>query len=120
MDGVFHTNCYYFWPNRVRAATELLRVMRAGAQMVTVLRLDLLADAVQRGMLSDEQIDPLTYMMTLERVGFVHVQMQYYKTDDTQQAISYEAIFARKRTAYEQLQYEKQLTAGLTDDQVLN
>ncbi|KAK3547566.1 hypothetical protein QTP86_025473 [Hemibagrus guttatus] len=40
VDKVFHCNCYYFWPDLKTAASEIYRVMKPDALMVTTLRLD--------------------------------------------------------------------------------
>uniref|UniRef100_A0A8C4HMD3 Zgc:194242 n=1 Tax=Dicentrarchus labrax TaxID=13489 RepID=A0A8C4HMD3_DICLA len=39
VDKVFHCNCYYFWPDLRKGATEIHRVMKPGSLMVTTLTL---------------------------------------------------------------------------------
>ena len=39
VDRVFHCNCYYFWPDLRKAASEIHRVMKPGRLFLSKLRM---------------------------------------------------------------------------------
>lgn len=94
-DRVFHCNVFYFWPDLIRGAKEIRRVMKAGGIMVTTLNLDSLKKLEAEGVLTPavfRTTDPLNYMAALEGVGFADVRIEYYDYKD----ITYQGIFATK------------------------
>ncbi|XP_033107885.1 uncharacterized methyltransferase YdaC-like isoform X2 [Anneissia japonica] len=74
MDRIFHTNCYYFWPDMNAASKELYRVLKPGGMMVTVYILEKLVAADNRGFLSHGDWRPERYMQGLTEVGFLDVE----------------------------------------------
>ncbi|KAF5889175.1 24-methylenesterol C-methyltransferase 2-like, partial [Clarias magur] len=90
VDKVFHCNCYYFWPDLKTAASEIHRVMKPGALMVTTLRLDRIASFASRKVFPGENWRPETYMEALQSCGFADVQME----NRAENLISFQAIYA--------------------------
>ncbi|XP_028438114.1 uncharacterized protein zgc:194242 [Perca flavescens] len=76
VDKVFHCNCYYFWSDLEKGATEIHRVMKPGGLMVTTLRL------------SNWPQEP--YMTALRDSGFTDVRME----DKQHKNITFQAIYA--------------------------
>ncbi|XP_029975338.1 uncharacterized protein LOC115408630 [Salarias fasciatus] len=89
VDKVFHTNCYYFWPDLRKGATEIHRVMKPGGLMVTTLRHWLLATRAKRFMPGDNW-QPEAYMAALRDSGFTDVRME----DKQDKGVTFQAIFA--------------------------
>ncbi|XP_028849636.1 24-methylenesterol C-methyltransferase 2 [Denticeps clupeoides] len=90
VDKVYHCNCYYFWPDLRAAATEIHRVMKPGALMVTTLRLKSVALVASKNMLPTENWQPDIYIEALKATGFTNVRME----DRTDKNITFQAIFA--------------------------
>jgi len=92
---VFHTNCYYFWPCKETGAKELHRVLKPDGFMLTALNVAGLKEAINKGFLCEEQVDPHSYMDALKYVGFVDVGMR------TQRGLGaggeFQAIYAYKK-----------------------
>ncbi|KAJ8388396.1 hypothetical protein AAFF_G00134220 [Aldrovandia affinis] len=76
IDGVYHSNCHLYWPNKTAAAAELLRVMKPGARMVTTLDMALLRGGVQQGFFQGISVEPESYLEALVTVGFADVHME--------------------------------------------
>ncbi|CAJ1085116.1 uncharacterized protein LOC109984916 [Xyrichtys novacula] len=93
VDKVFHSNCYYFWPDLRKVSTEIHRVMKPGGLMVTTLRLSSLLIAKERGVMSGENWQPKNYMAALRDSGFTDVRME----EKQHKHIPFEVIYA---TAY--------------------
>ena len=93
-DCVFHTNCYYFWPDLEQGIAELKRVMKPGALMITGLMYERLKEAVDKGMMKyGPHWQPLNYMEKLKEGGFINVTMETVKKAS---GPSYEIILASK------------------------
>ncbi|KAM9445712.1 putative methyltransferase YdaC [Clarias gariepinus] len=90
VDKVFHCNCYYYWPDLKVAASEIHRVMKPGALMVTTLRLDSVILFASKKILSGENWKPEAYMEALQFCGFTNVQME----KRTENRIPFQAIYA--------------------------
>nr|XP_046252095.1 uncharacterized methyltransferase YdaC [Scatophagus argus]XP_046252096.1 uncharacterized methyltransferase YdaC [Scatophagus argus]XP_046252097.1 uncharacterized methyltransferase YdaC [Scatophagus argus] len=90
VDKVFHCNCYYFWPDLRKGATEIHRVMKPGGLMVTTLKLSRVAAAAGKQLLPRETWRPETYMAALRDSGFTDVRME----NKQHERITFEAIFA--------------------------
>jgi len=92
-DRIFHTNCYYFWPSKEKGAAELYRILKPDGFMVTSLNMAGLKEAVARGFLQENQVDPDTYQNALISVGFENVDMRTIETSGGK----FQAIYAYKR-----------------------
>ncbi|ESP01177.1 hypothetical protein LOTGIDRAFT_139793 [Lottia gigantea] len=90
-DRVFHTNCYYFWPDLDRAVQEIVRVMKPGSQMVTALNLNALKEIKKGGFLQSGNPDPVRYMAALEMHGFENVEFKY----ENDRGFAFQVIFAK-------------------------
>ncbi|XP_064182660.1 uncharacterized methyltransferase YdaC-like [Anguilla rostrata] len=88
--GVYHSNCHMYWPDKTAAATELLRVMKPGARMVTTVDMAVLRGGVRQGFFQGMSIEPEPYMEALNAVGFVDV----HKVDKQDGSRNFLAIFA--------------------------
>ena len=77
-DRIYHTNCYYFWPEPSVAAAELFRVLKPKSLMITALDLKSIQLAKKRSILTG-LTDPYDYMKVLETVGFENVSMRNTK-----------------------------------------
>ncbi|XP_060593988.1 uncharacterized methyltransferase YdaC-like [Ruditapes philippinarum] len=75
-DSIFHTNCYYFWPDMDAAAKELYRVIKPDKLMVACLNHSRLKDLAEKGFMQCGNIDPDRYMSALEKNGFYDVNMK--------------------------------------------
>lgn len=76
-DSVFHTNCYYFWPDLERGISELKRVMKPGGLMITGLVYEKLKTAADKGFMKyGPYWHPEQYMVKLTEGGFVNVTME--------------------------------------------
>jgi ubiquinone/menaquinone biosynthesis C-methylase UbiE len=75
-DSIFHTNCYYFWPDMDAAAKELHRVIKPEKLMVACLNHSRLKDLAEKGFMQCGNIDPDRYMSALEKNGFYDVNMK--------------------------------------------
>ncbi|XP_034393013.1 uncharacterized methyltransferase YdaC-like isoform X1 [Cyclopterus lumpus] len=90
VDRVFHCNCYYFWPDLRKGATEIHRVMKPGGVMVAVLRLSSVAAIAAKQVLPGENWRPEAYMAALRDTGFTDVRME----DTRHKYITLQAIYA--------------------------
>lgn len=89
VDKVFHCNCYYYWPDLRKGATEIHRVMKPGGLMVTTLRISTLT-VVAKYCIPGENWRPENYMAALKDSGFTDVRMEDRKT----KRFTFQAIFA--------------------------
>ena len=115
-DRVFHTNCYYFWDNMPLACAELYRCMKPNSMMVTCLNLDRIIQLTKDGHFKNDNPSPVYYMNVLHLTGFKHIQIKYFKCQDTHRDFC--AIFAHihekdedeklRKTAIEPLNAEEQ------------
>ena len=93
-DSVFHTNCYYFWPDIEQGIAELKRVMKPGALMITGVMYEKLKEAVDKGFMRyGPHWRPAKYMEKLEEGGFTNVTMETVKKAS---GPSYDIILASK------------------------
>lgn len=76
IDKVFHTNCYYFWPDKKAAATEIKRVMKPGALMLTGVDLGRLEMAASKGFLLYGEWQTEAYMDALKDAGFKDIRKE--------------------------------------------
>ncbi|XP_059189290.1 uncharacterized methyltransferase YdaC [Centropristis striata] len=90
VDKVFHCNCYYFWPDLRKGATEIHRVMKPGGVMVTTLRLSNIVAFAAKRVFPGENWRPETYMTALRDSGFTDVRME----DTQHKDITFQAIYA--------------------------
>lgn len=96
-DRVFHTNCYYFWPNLEQGISELKRVMKPGGLMVTGLEYEKLKNANSKGLLKYGPLwEPEAYMEKLTEGGLVNVTME---TVTEPSGRSYQVIYASKESS---------------------
>ncbi|XP_029361604.1 uncharacterized protein LOC115045825 [Echeneis naucrates] len=90
VDKVFHCNCYYFWPDLKKGASELHRVMKPGGLMVTTLRLSNIATLAAKRVMPGENWRPEAYMAALRDSGFTDVKME----DKRHKHNTFQAIYA--------------------------
>ncbi|XP_042348352.1 uncharacterized methyltransferase YdaC [Plectropomus leopardus] len=90
VDKVFHCNCYYFWPDLQKGATEIHRVMKPGGLMVATLRLSNVAAVAAKQLIPGENWRPEAYMTALTDSGFTDVRME----DKQLKYVSFQAIYA--------------------------
>ncbi|XP_072321591.1 uncharacterized methyltransferase YdaC [Eucyclogobius newberryi] len=90
VDRVFHCNCYYFWPDQRKGASELHRVMKPGALMVTTLRLENVSLLASKQALPKDKWRPEVYMSALSDSGFTDVRMEDARAEN----ITFQAIYA--------------------------
>ncbi|KAM7404791.1 hypothetical protein PAMP_012104 [Pampus punctatissimus] len=90
VDKVFHCNCYYFWPDLRKGATEIYRVMKPGGLMVTTLRLFHVATLAAKRVMPGENWRPEAYMAALRDSGFTDVRMETKQ----HKHITFQAIYA--------------------------
>lgn len=90
VDKVFHCNCYYFWPDLRKGATEIHRVMKPGGLMVTTLKLDRVAKFAAKRVMPGENWRPEAYMAALKDSGFSDVRME----DIQHEKLTFQAIYA--------------------------
>ncbi|XP_051282233.1 uncharacterized methyltransferase YdaC isoform X2 [Dicentrarchus labrax] len=90
VDKVFHCNCYYFWPDLRKGATEIHRVMKPGSLMVTTLRLSNVATLAAKRVMPGGNWRPEAYMAALRDSGFTDVRME----DRQHERITFQAIYA--------------------------
>ncbi|XP_041656251.1 uncharacterized methyltransferase YdaC [Cheilinus undulatus] len=90
VDKVFHCNCYYFWPDLKKGATEIHRVMKPGGLMVTTLRLSMVATMAAKRVMPGQNWRPDNYMMALRDSGFTDVRME----DRQHKQINFQVIYA--------------------------
>ncbi|KAJ8351524.1 hypothetical protein SKAU_G00230000 [Synaphobranchus kaupii] len=90
IDGVFHSNCHIYWPDKTAAVAELLRVMKPGAKMVATVDMVLLKHGDKKGFFRGMSVEPGPYIEALNALGFVDVHM-VDKHDGSQNFL---AIFA--------------------------
>ena len=79
-DRIYHTNCYYFWPDPSVAAAELLRVLKPNGIMVTALNLSSVKQATESGFITG-LTDPQDYCYVLYTVGFINVSFKCISGD---------------------------------------
>ena len=93
-DRVFHTNCYYFWPNLDEGISELKRVMKPGGLMVTGLIHDRLKEKNSKGFMKyGPHWRPEPYVEKLTEGGFINVTMESVTRPSGR---SYQVILALK------------------------
>ncbi|XP_076596861.1 putative methyltransferase YdaC [Chaetodon auriga] len=90
VDKVFHCNCYYFWPDLRKGATEIHRVMKPGGLMVTTMRLRAVAAMAKKQVMPGENWRPEAYMAALRESGFSDVRME----DKQHKLLTFQAIYA--------------------------
>ncbi|XP_040007957.1 uncharacterized methyltransferase YdaC [Xiphias gladius] len=90
VDKVFHCNCYYFWPDLRKGASEIHRVMKPGGLMVTTLRLYHVATMAAKRVMPGENWRPEAYMAALRDSGFTEVRIE----DKRHKYITFQAIYA--------------------------
>ncbi|XP_034065471.1 uncharacterized methyltransferase YdaC isoform X2 [Gymnodraco acuticeps] len=90
VDRVFHCNCYYFWPDLKKGATEIHRVMKPGGLMVTGMKLSSVAAFAAKRVMPGENWRPDAYMTALSDSGFTDVRME----DKQHTHITFQAIYA--------------------------
>ncbi len=90
-DGVFHTNCFYFWSDMTRCCAELYRVLKPGGKMIATMNFQRLKTVKDQGHMKYGNMDPIRYMSALEGIGFKDVRIEYLK-DDTEG--EYSAIYS--------------------------
>lgn len=91
-DRVFHCNCYYFWPDIVQGTSELHRVMKPGAAMVTTMNPDFIKHLLSGGLMKYGNPNQSRYIQALETAGFHNVELKKL----THQNGMLDAIFAHK------------------------
>lgn len=92
IDKAFSCNSFYFWPNIPRGCAELHRVLKPGGSLLTVQNIDSVLKRKQAGGFEHANVDFLAYMLTLEKVGFADVRIDYCK--DEHSGKKYEVIHA--------------------------
>ena len=70
-DRIFHCNVYYFWKERLKCCKELLRDLKPGGYMMTVVRVEGLTT-----FLTPAQTDVNAYMDDLKTSGFSDVSIE--------------------------------------------
>ena len=93
-DGIYHTNCYYFWWNMPAACAELHNILKPHGKMVTTLNIDRLKALKAKGGFHVGDNDPLRYMASLETVGFENVRIEYLTDSSDNKFQEYQAIYA--------------------------
>ncbi|XP_056128897.1 uncharacterized methyltransferase YdaC isoform X2 [Lampris incognitus] len=90
VDKVFHCNCYYFWPDLRKAASEVHRVMKPGGLMVTTMLLKRVSHFASLRILQMYTWRPEVYMEALRDSGFIDVRME----DEQHGNLTFQAIYA--------------------------
>ena len=93
-DGIYHTNCYYFWSNMHAACAELHNILKPHGKMVTTLNIDRLKALKAKGGFYEGDYDPLRYMASLGNAGFQNVRIEYLTDTFDYKFQEYQAIFA--------------------------
>ena len=93
-DGIYHTNCYYFWWNMPAACAELHNILKPHGKMVTTLNINRLKALKTKGGFHLGDHDPLRYMTSLEAVGFENIRIEYLTDSSNYKFHEYQAIFA--------------------------
>ncbi|GAB0493635.1 hypothetical protein MMPV_004920 [Pyropia vietnamensis] len=74
-DAIFHTNCYYFWPDKVKACRNLADVLRPGGRMLTVY--DRVLDERGERIFAPDVVFHLdAYTSALAAAGFVRISSE--------------------------------------------
>uniref|UniRef100_A0A914WSW5 Methionine--tRNA ligase, mitochondrial n=1 Tax=Plectus sambesii TaxID=2011161 RepID=A0A914WSW5_9BILA len=107
-DGIFHCNCYYYWPDMHRATFEIFRILKPGGKIVATLNLDRLQRSIKQGLMRYGNPDPVRYMSALEDAGFRDVSIEYFPD---KQKPEYQAIFGKKRIEDTLLNAEERMAA---------
>ncbi|MEQ2277685.1 hypothetical protein XENORESO_006251 [Xenotaenia resolanae] len=94
VDKVFHCNCYYFWPDLRKAASEIHRVMKPGGLIVTTMRHSHVAVLAAKRVMPGENWRPEAYMAALRDSGFTDIRME----DIQHRNITFQAIYATALT----------------------
>ncbi|MBN3310517.1 uncharacterized methyltransferase YdaC [Amia ocellicauda] len=90
IDKIYHCNCYYFWPDLKAGTSELHRVMKPGALMVTTLKHSSIKTIASKSFLRGDNWQPELYMEALCATGFTDIRIQELKDGRT----SFQAVFA--------------------------
>ncbi|XP_066559809.1 uncharacterized protein LOC136749418 [Amia ocellicauda] len=90
IDKIYHSNCYYYWPDLEAGTSELHRVMKPGALMVTTLIHSSIKKSASRNFLRGNNWQPELYMEALCATGFTDIRMQELMDE----SITFEAVFA--------------------------
>jgi ubiquinone/menaquinone biosynthesis C-methylase UbiE len=91
-NSAFHVNTFFFFRRMNAACSELHRVLKPGAKLVSVVDLKYYSNLKKKQLLPFMTLDPINYMFSLESVGFTDVQVEYFKDDEDE----YPAILATK------------------------
>lgn len=75
IDKIFHCNCYYFWDDRPKCCSEILRVLKPGGVMTTTVASQALKLVTENGILTKSQVDINKYMEDLRIAGFDEIKM---------------------------------------------
>ena len=92
-ERIYHTNCYYFWPDQAAVARELHRVLKPGGFMVTLLNLEQVKEGEAMGWLKYGKGDPEPYIEALKSAGFDDSVQMETNVDGVK---TYESIIAHK------------------------
>ncbi|XP_068199416.1 uncharacterized methyltransferase YdaC-like isoform X2 [Antennarius striatus] len=90
VNKVFHSNCYYYWPDLRKGAKEIHRVMKPGGLMVTVLYLYEVENIAAKWFVSGDNWRPENYMSALSDSGFTDIRIE----DTTHGYKPFQAIYA--------------------------
>ena len=92
IDKAFSCNSFYFWPSIPKGCTELHRLLKPGAPLLTVQNIDSVLKRKKAGGFEQANVDFVAFILTLEKVGFVDVKMEYHTDEATGK--NYEVIRA--------------------------
>ena len=78
-DSVMHVNSYYFWPDIDQAVAELLRVTKNQGRIVSTINIERLNEYTKKGVFSYSMYDPERYMSSLQKHGFLDIELRDMK-----------------------------------------
>ncbi|CAD5227748.1 unnamed protein product [Bursaphelenchus okinawaensis] len=109
-DAVYHIDVFYFW-GRASMKTilkEIMRVIKPNGLLLCGMNFKRLEGLEKWGVIGKEKWDPMNYMVHLEPVGFLDVNIKYHKLPTGEEV---QLIYARKPSEEEDSTYESKMAS---------